>query len=52
LNTDKLEELLENHERELRKKVVIPKWFFWLVEVVIFLLAIQSFWLYVSVFIE
>ena len=31
LNTDKLEELLENHKRELQKKVVFPKWFFWMV---------------------
>ena len=31
LNTDKLEELLENHKRELQKNVVIPKWFFWMV---------------------
>jgi len=27
LKTDKLEELLENHKRELKKFVVIPKWF-------------------------
>lgn len=31
LNTDKLEELLENHKRELQKKVFFPKWFFWMV---------------------
>ncbi|NQU52893.1 MAG: hypothetical protein HQ522_10185 [Bacteroidetes bacterium] len=52
LNTDKVEKLLESHNRELQKIVVMPKWFLWLVGVVIFLLAIQSFWLYVSVFIE
>jgi DNA repair exonuclease SbcCD ATPase subunit len=52
LNTDKLEELLENHKRELQKKVVFPKWFLWLVGMAIFLFAIQSFWLYSSVFIE
>ena len=52
LNTDKLEELLENHKRELQKKAVIPKWFLCLVGVVVFLFAIQSFWMYVFVFIE
>jgi septal ring factor EnvC (AmiA/AmiB activator) len=35
LNTDKLEELLNNHKRELKKFVVIPKWFLALVGVVI-----------------
>ncbi len=52
LNTERLEELLTNHMQELKKSVVIPRWFLWLVGVVIFLLAIQSFWLYKSVFIE
>jgi hypothetical protein len=28
LNTDKLEELLGNHKRELQKRTIIPKWFF------------------------
>ena len=31
LKTDKLEELLENHKRELKKFVVIPKWFLWMI---------------------
>ena len=52
LNTDKLEELLENHKRELQKKVVMPKWLLWVAGVVVSLFAIQSFWLYASVFIE
>ncbi|MCF8363744.1 MAG: hypothetical protein K9G70_14090 [Prolixibacteraceae bacterium] len=52
LNTKKLEELLENHELELKKSFVIPKWFLWMVGVIVSLLAIQSFCLYVSVFIE
>jgi hypothetical protein len=52
LNTEKLEELLENHIQELNKQVIIPRWFLWLVGVVSFLLVIQSFWLYASVFIE
>ena len=52
LNTDKLEELLENHKRELQKKVVMPKWLLWMIGAIVSLLAIQSFWLYASVFIE
>jgi hypothetical protein len=52
LNTEKLEELLEKHKLTLKKSAVIPKWFFWLVGVVIFLLAIQSLWLYAPFFIE
>ena len=31
LNTERLEWLLANHERQLKKNVVIPKWFFWMV---------------------
>ncbi|MCG6188029.1 hypothetical protein [Maribellus maritimus] len=31
LNTDKLEELLEDNHRKLRKSVVMPKWFLWLI---------------------
>jgi hypothetical protein len=52
LNTEKLEVLLEIHKQELNKRIVIPKWLLWFVGLVIFLLAIQSFWLYASVFIE
>lgn len=52
LNTDKLEELLENHKRELQEMVVMPKWLLWMAGVIVSILAIQSFWLYVSVFIE
>lgn len=43
LNTDKLEGLLENHKRELKKSVVIPKWFLVLLVVIIVVLAIQGF---------
>lgn len=43
LNTDKLEELLENYKRELNKQVVIPKWFVTLVAIVLVLLLVQSF---------
>lgn len=52
LNTDKLEELLKNHKGELQKKVVMPKWLLWMIGTIVSLLAIQSFWLYTSVFIE
>ncbi|QGY47274.1 hypothetical protein GM418_27495 [Maribellus comscasis] len=31
LNTDKLEELLEDHKQKLQKSVVIPRWFLWLI---------------------
>ena len=43
LNTDKLEELLENHKRELNRRVVIPKWFITVVAIVIVLLLVQIF---------
>ena len=43
LNTEKLEELLGNHKRELNKRVVIPKWFLILVAIVIVLLLVQCF---------
>ena len=31
LNTDKLEELLDDNQRKLQKSVVMPRWFLWLV---------------------
>lgn len=31
VDTDKLEQLLEDHKRKLDKSVVIPRWFLWLV---------------------
>ena len=45
IDTDKLEQLLEDHKRELQRKVVIPKWFLVLVGVVIVLLLMQVVWL-------
>jgi hypothetical protein len=39
LNTDKLEELLENHKQQLEKSVVIPRWFL-IVVVVTFLVSV------------
>ena len=45
LNTDKLEELLENHKQQLEKSVVIPRWFLTLVGVVIIGLVVQIFWM-------
>ncbi|MDB4582157.1 hypothetical protein N9164_03310 [Draconibacterium sp.] len=44
LNTDRLEWLLANHEKELKKNVVIPKWFLVLVALVIVWLLIQNMW--------
>ncbi len=31
LNTDKLEQLLVDHKQVLKKSVVIPKWFLWMI---------------------
>lgn len=31
INTERLEWLLANHEKQLNKNVVFPKWFFWMV---------------------
>jgi septal ring factor EnvC (AmiA/AmiB activator) len=42
LNTDKLEELLKSHKSELKKNAVMPKWFFWLVVIIIGWLVIQT----------
>lgn len=42
LNTDKLEELLENHKQQLEKSVVIPRWFLLLITIVIVWLVIQN----------
>ena len=44
LNTDKLEELLENHKQVIKKSVVIPRWFL-IVVVVIFLTCITNWFL-------
>ena len=43
LNTDKLEELLWKHMRDVNTKAVVPKWFITLVAIVIVLLLAQSF---------
>ena len=42
LNTDKLEKLLENHKKDLKKNTVIPRWFLLLIAVVIVWLIIQN----------
>jgi tRNA A37 threonylcarbamoyladenosine synthetase subunit TsaC/SUA5/YrdC len=44
LNTERLEWLLANHEKTLKKSVVIPRWFLWLIGVVVMFLAIQGLW--------
>ncbi|WP_346863160.1 hypothetical protein [uncultured Draconibacterium sp.] len=35
LNTERLELLLAEHEKKLKKSVVIPRWFLWLIVAVI-----------------
>ena len=47
LDTDKLEQLLKDHEQALRKKAVIPRWFLVLVWVVIVFLLAEVVWLLV-----
>lgn len=47
LNTDKLEQLLKDHEQALQKKAVIPRWFLVLVWVVIVFLLAEVVWLLV-----
>ena len=42
LNTDKLEELLENHKQVIKKRVVVPKWFLILIASVIVWLVIEN----------
>jgi tRNA A37 threonylcarbamoyladenosine synthetase subunit TsaC/SUA5/YrdC len=44
LNTERLEWLMANHEKTLKKSVVIPKWFLVLVALVIVWLLIQNMW--------
>ena len=36
VDTDKLEQLLDDHKRKLEKSVVIPRWFLWLIVGVLF----------------
>ena len=43
LNTDKLEELLKKHKRELNKQVVVPRWLLALVGVVIVWLVVSHY---------
>ncbi|MCK3684948.1 hypothetical protein [Maribellus sp. YY47] len=45
INTEKLEQLLEDHKRELKKSVVIPRRFLVLVGVIIIWLVIQIIWM-------
>nr|WP_319998148.1 hypothetical protein [uncultured Draconibacterium sp.] len=42
VNTDKLEQLLEDHKQKLEKSVVIPRWFLILVGAVIIWLIMQN----------
>ena len=47
LDTDKLEQILNDHEQALQKKAVIPRWFLVLVWVVIVFLLAEVVWLLV-----
>jgi ABC-type transporter Mla subunit MlaD len=47
LDTDRLEQLLKDHEQALQKKAVIPRWFFVLIGVVIAFLMLEVVWLLV-----
>ena len=49
VDTDKLEQLLENHKRKLDKSVVIPKWFLWIVSIIIIGLIVICFALYINI---
>lgn len=46
VDTGKLKQLLEDHNQKLKRSVAIPRWFLWLVAVIIVWLAIQSAFLY------
>ncbi len=47
LDTDRLEQILKDHEQALQKKAVIPRWFLVLVWVVIVFLLAEVVWLLV-----
>ncbi|MBN2639671.1 MAG: hypothetical protein JXR65_11375 [Bacteroidales bacterium] len=47
LDTNRLEQILKDHEQALQKKAVIPRWFLVLVWVVIVFLLAEVVWLLV-----
>jgi len=47
LDTGKLEQLLDDHKRKLEKSVVIPRWFLWVIGLVIIWLLIQGVLIYI-----
>ena len=47
LNTERLEWLLANHEKKLKTSVVIPRWFVWMIFVLVLTIVIQTFMLLV-----
>ena len=49
LNTDKLEELLENHKRELQKKVIIPRWFLYVIAIFFCIIVFEGICIYLLV---
>ena len=42
IDTDKMEQLLKDHEQELEKSVVIPHWFLWVLAGIMIWLIIQN----------
>ncbi|WP_347840379.1 hypothetical protein [uncultured Draconibacterium sp.] len=42
VDTNKLEQLLEDHKRKLEKSVVIPHWFLWVLAGIMIWLIIQN----------
>ncbi len=46
INTDRLEQLLEDHKRKLEKSVVIPRWFLWVI-VGVLLVAVINYLVFI-----
>ena len=46
LNTNELEQLLKDHKKELKKSMVIPRWFLILLAAIIFTLVVWGFGFY------
>ncbi len=42
INTDRLKHLLDEHKKELKKSVVIPRWFLWIIAAIMVWLIIEN----------
>lgn len=49
LDTDKLEQLLEDHKNELKKSAVIPRWFLYVIATFFFVIVFEGIWIYLLV---